>query len=207
MWSHAEGVHYFGSKSKVFNSCIDPLPHLLSVTPIKHTETQTNTLTTSCYFYITFQLGCKVFFFEDPWNVIMSWKGSRDSSYRCCCCSVSVGTRCWLWLKAEVLLLNKPAPLRHEHYPLSSQCSPASKAAHYSPSYPNFLIWERLDGGFLSSCVTTLSQNPYFNRTVFSLSNLYYVQKYLCFWSCSTSIILAQLNLSLLSSFQHRSIK
>lgn len=73
--------------------------------------------------------------------------------------AVSVCNRCWLWLKEEVLWLNTSAPLHQEHYPLSNQRSPASKPAHYSSYYPNFLIWERLEGGFLSSCTPTPSQN------------------------------------------------
>lgn len=127
-----------------------------SQSPDKHPETQIYTLTTTSHFHVTSQPDSEHLSGE-PWNEIMSSKGSRDWWWwggGGCCCSVSVGTRCWLWLKEEVLLLNTAAPLHHEHYPLSNQRGPASKPAHYFPSYPNFLIWARLDG-FLSSCAPT----------------------------------------------------
>lgn len=95
---------------------------------------------------------------EMKWNNELKGTQRLEDDDEVSAAVVPVGTRCWLWLREEVLWLNTSAPLHHEHYPLSNQRSPASKPAHYPPSYPNFLIWGRRDGGFLSSCTPPPSQ-------------------------------------------------
>lgn len=140
----------------------------------KHNEQNSKSSINSCDLSPMFRFNKGLFIFtslcnhslslfsREPWKTIMSWKGSRDwgCCCCCCCCSVSVCTRCWLWLKEEGLLLNTAAPLHREHYPLSNQHGHASKPTHYFLSYPNFLIWVRLDGGFFSSCAPTSEPKP-----------------------------------------------